>query len=139
MRFDILARPVKIGTRTAPNRLVNQPMECNDADASGNPTELTLERYRRLAEGGAGMITVESLSVSPRSRARLCSRLSPQARTRAPSRSMSPLKKGWTIWGASIELGALPCLLESCPQFCAIPHVRVGLDTGPIQSAKGVL
>lgn len=70
MQLDILAKPVKIGNRTAPNRLVNQPMECNDGDASGNPTELTLERYRRLAQGGAGMITMESLSVSPHSRAR---------------------------------------------------------------------
>ena len=70
MHLDILASPVKIGNRTAPNRWVNQPMECNDGDADGNPTELTLERYRRLARGGAGMITVESLSISPQSRAR---------------------------------------------------------------------
>ena len=71
MSTDILARPLTIGSRIAPNRLVNHPMECNDADSMGNPTELTLKRYRRLARGGAGMITVESLSVSPRSRGRV--------------------------------------------------------------------
>ncbi|MBW2058802.1 MAG: 2,4-dienoyl-CoA reductase [Deltaproteobacteria bacterium] len=54
----------------APNRIVNQPMECNDADDSGSPTELTLRRYRRLAEGGAGVIFVESLTISYESRAR---------------------------------------------------------------------
>ena len=70
MDLKALSNSIKIGNRTAPNRLVNQPMECNDADASGNPSDLTLERYRNLAIGGAGMITVESLSISPRSRAR---------------------------------------------------------------------
>ena len=70
MSFDILASPLKIGRKTAPNRFVNHPMECNDSDASGNPTELTLKRYRDLAKGGAGIITVESLTVTSRSRSR---------------------------------------------------------------------
>jgi 2,4-dienoyl-CoA reductase-like NADH-dependent reductase (Old Yellow Enzyme family) len=70
MDLNVLSSPMKIGNRTAPNRLVTQPMECNDGDENGNPSDLTRTRYRRLAEGGAGMITVESLSVSSRSRAR---------------------------------------------------------------------
>jgi 2,4-dienoyl-CoA reductase-like NADH-dependent reductase (Old Yellow Enzyme family) len=45
-------------------------MECDDGDASGNPTELTLRRYRNLAEGGAGIIVVESLTLTYESRAR---------------------------------------------------------------------
>ncbi len=70
MSYERLASPIKIGKKTAPNRWVNHPMECNDADDSGNPTDLTLKRYQKLAEGGAGIITVESLSISPQSRAR---------------------------------------------------------------------
>jgi 2,4-dienoyl-CoA reductase-like NADH-dependent reductase (Old Yellow Enzyme family) len=70
MNLEILSSPIKIGKKTAPNRIVNQPMECNDADASGNPTELTLRRYRNLAEGGAGIIVVESLTLTYESRAR---------------------------------------------------------------------
>ena len=70
MPFDILFTPIQIGQKTAVNRLVNQPMESNDADERGKPTELTFDRYRRLAEGGAGMIIVESLTISSRSRAR---------------------------------------------------------------------
>lgn len=66
----MIEEPIPIGKKTAPNRIVNQPMECNDADEQGNPSELTLERYRRLAEGGAGVIFVEALSVHPESRAR---------------------------------------------------------------------
>ncbi len=54
----------------AANRIVNQPMECNDGDSEGNPTQLTFQRYRNLAEGGAGIIVVESLTLSYESRAR---------------------------------------------------------------------
>jgi len=70
MNLQILSSPIKIGKKVAPNRIVNQPMECNDGDASGNPTELTLRRYRNLAEGGAGIIVVESLTLTYESRAR---------------------------------------------------------------------
>jgi len=68
--MSILDSPVKIGEKTAPNRIVNQPMECNDADGVGNPTELTFNRYRKLAEGRAGIIIVEALTISRESRAR---------------------------------------------------------------------
>jgi len=70
MTLEMLSQPIKIGNRIAPNRFVNQPMECNDGDASGNPTDFTFKRYRRLAEGGAGIIVVESLTISYESRAR---------------------------------------------------------------------
>ncbi len=70
MNVEMLSSPIRIGSRVAPNRIVNQPMECNDGDASGNPTELTFRRYRSLAEGGAGIIFVESLTLSYESRAR---------------------------------------------------------------------
>jgi 2,4-dienoyl-CoA reductase-like NADH-dependent reductase (Old Yellow Enzyme family) len=66
----VIAEPIKIGMKAAPNRIVNQPMECNDADEVGNPTELTFNRYRKLAEGGAGIIIVEALTISRESRAR---------------------------------------------------------------------
>ena len=68
--MTILGSPVKIGNRIAPNRIVNQPMECNDADEQGNPTELTFGRYRKLAEGGAGIIFLEAITITPESRAR---------------------------------------------------------------------
>jgi 2,4-dienoyl-CoA reductase-like NADH-dependent reductase (Old Yellow Enzyme family) len=54
----MLGESLKIGAKTAPNRIVNQPMECNDADEVGNPTELTFDRYRQLAQGRAGIIFV---------------------------------------------------------------------------------
>jgi 2,4-dienoyl-CoA reductase-like NADH-dependent reductase (Old Yellow Enzyme family) len=70
MQAKTLSTPIPIGKKTAPNRFVNHPMECNDADTSGNPTDLTLKRYRLLAEGGAGMIMAESMTISPESRSR---------------------------------------------------------------------
>lgn len=66
----MLAEPIQIGKKIAPNRIVNQPMECNDADEIGNPTEQSLARYRKLAEGGAGIIFVEALTITRESRAR---------------------------------------------------------------------
>ena len=68
--MTILDSAVKIGEKSAPNRIVNQPMECNDADEQGNPTELTFSRYRKLAEGGAGIIFLEALTITQESRAR---------------------------------------------------------------------
>ncbi|MBW1659178.1 MAG: NADH:flavin oxidoreductase [Deltaproteobacteria bacterium] len=65
-----LSTPLKIGNKAAPNRIVAQPMECNNADADGNPTDLTFERYRRLAEGEWGILTFEALTVAYESRAR---------------------------------------------------------------------
>jgi len=59
-----------VGPKVAPNRLVNQPMECNDADPNGDPSELTRKRYRMLAEGRAGIIHIESASIMPGSLAR---------------------------------------------------------------------
>ena len=70
MNLVMLSSPIQIGKITAPNRIVNQPMECNDGDASGNPTELTFRRYCNLAEGGAGIIFVESLTLTYETRAR---------------------------------------------------------------------
>lgn len=68
--MDILGSPIQIGQKIAPNRIVNQPMECNDADEVGNPTDLTFDRYRQLSQGGAGIIFVESLTITHESRAR---------------------------------------------------------------------
>ena len=70
MKLELLPSPIKIGSRLATNRIVNQPMECNDGDSVGNPTDLAFQRYRQLAEGGAGIIVVESLTITYESRAR---------------------------------------------------------------------
>ena len=66
-RLDLLLSPFAIGARRAPNRLVAQPMEANDAAANGAPSERVLQRYLRLAEGAWGVVFVESTYVSARS------------------------------------------------------------------------
>ncbi len=66
----MLSSPIRVGKKMAPNRIVNQPMECNDGDDQGMPTDLTFQRYRRLAEGRAGIIVVESMTLSYESRSR---------------------------------------------------------------------
>jgi len=59
-----------IGDRKAPNRVVHQPMECNDS-FNGFPSELTFKRYRRLAEAKAGITVIESTAVVSSSRSRV--------------------------------------------------------------------
>lgn len=59
----VLKEPVRIGDRSAPNRLCVHPMEGCDAGSGGVPGELTLRRYRRYAEGGFGLIWVEATAV----------------------------------------------------------------------------
>jgi 2,4-dienoyl-CoA reductase-like NADH-dependent reductase (Old Yellow Enzyme family) len=68
---DILLSPVRVGTRTAKNRFFIQAMECTDADREGNPSDLTYQRYENLFRGGAGMITLEAITITGESRSRL--------------------------------------------------------------------
>lgn len=66
---DILMEKLQLGTRTIPNRLAVHPMEGADANSDGTPGELTLRRYQRYAEGGAGLIWLEAVAVNESGRA----------------------------------------------------------------------
>lgn len=68
---SLLGEPVRVGGRILPNRVCAQPMEGCDADANGAPGEWTFCRYRRLAEGGFGLIWLEATAVEA------CGRSSP--------------------------------------------------------------
>jgi 2,4-dienoyl-CoA reductase-like NADH-dependent reductase (Old Yellow Enzyme family) len=57
---SILGEQIAIGSKTAPNRLACQAMEGCDGNADGTPAELTYRRYKRLAEGGSGIIWFEA-------------------------------------------------------------------------------
>jgi len=70
MNTQMISTPIRVGKKEAPNRIVFQPMECNDADATGDPSDLSIKRYRRFAEGGAGVIFTESITITSESRAR---------------------------------------------------------------------
>ena len=61
--LSVLGKSLTIGNHTIPNRLVCQAMEGCDGTPDGRPGELTLRRYDRFAEGGAGLIWVEATAV----------------------------------------------------------------------------
>ncbi|MBD3253517.1 MAG: flavin oxidoreductase/NADH oxidase [Candidatus Lokiarchaeota archaeon] len=61
---DILKKPIKTLYLNIPNRLSIQPMEGFDATLNGSPGELTMRRYLRYANSGAGLIWVEATAVS---------------------------------------------------------------------------
>lgn len=65
----VLATEFSINSKTAPNRIVCQAMEGCDGTLSGTPGELTERRYKRLAEGGAGIIWFEATAVMAEGRA----------------------------------------------------------------------
>ena len=68
---EILLSPIKIGTRTSENRFFSQAMECTDADAEGNPSDLTYARYENLFRGEAGMVSLEAITITDKNRGRL--------------------------------------------------------------------
>lgn len=70
MAYEKLLEPIKVGPRTLQNRFFIQAMETNMEDPTGNPSENTTNRYIDLAQGEAGLITLEAISVTRESRAR---------------------------------------------------------------------
>ena len=66
---DILFEKVKCGSLELDNRLAIQPMEGCDGTADGSPDEQTFARYKRFAEGGAGLIWLEAVAVVQEGRA----------------------------------------------------------------------
>lgn len=66
---ETLKKPVQGDGFVLKNPMLIQPMEGCDADATGAPTDWTLRRYRRFAQGGAGVVWVEAISVLAKGRA----------------------------------------------------------------------
>ncbi|MCL2814455.1 MAG: flavin oxidoreductase/NADH oxidase [Oscillospiraceae bacterium] len=66
--LSALSKPLEIGGRTIPNRIVYQPMEGADSHTDGSPGEGTVERYKNFARGGPGIIWVEAVPVLPEAR-----------------------------------------------------------------------
>ena len=67
--ISVLSESYKIGNKTVPNRLACQAMEGCDGTSDGRPDELTKRRYKRFAEGGAGIIWFEATAVLEEGRA----------------------------------------------------------------------
>ena len=61
--------PLVIEGRNIPNRFCIQPMEGCDGLPDGSPSELTVRKYRRFAEGGAGMLWLEATAVAEQGKA----------------------------------------------------------------------
>lgn len=64
-----LGDSVKVGNITVPNRIAIQPMEGCDGTADGVPDELTIRRYDRFAESGAGLVWAEAVAIVEEGRA----------------------------------------------------------------------
>ena len=67
--IEPLGKQASIEGKTVPNALCVNPMEGHDADTDGGPSGLTFRRYRRFAEGGAGIIWLEATAVTENGKA----------------------------------------------------------------------
>ncbi len=67
--ISVLGKKLTIGNKATPNRLACQAMEGCDGNYDGTPGELTLRRYERFSEGGAGLIWYEATAVMNEGRA----------------------------------------------------------------------
>lgn len=59
---------LQICKKTICNRVVLQPMEGCDCNTDGSPSELTVEKYKKAARSGAGLIWFEANAVCPEGR-----------------------------------------------------------------------
>lgn len=64
----MLHTPYRLGGYTFPNRVVLQPMEGCDCLENGAPSELTVAKYIKAAQSGAGLIWFEANAVCPEGR-----------------------------------------------------------------------
>jgi 2,4-dienoyl-CoA reductase-like NADH-dependent reductase (Old Yellow Enzyme family) len=62
MSQEVLFTPLKIGGKTAPNRITINAMECCDALENGDPSPATYTRYENLFRGKAGTVVLEAIT-----------------------------------------------------------------------------
>ena len=70
MSVEWLSKPIRVGKKTAPNRIVYQPTEANNCDAEGSPTAFTVKKYLDIARGAPGIMHIESIDVTLATQAR---------------------------------------------------------------------
>ena len=93
MKIEYLSRPLAIGAKTAPNRLVYQPTESNNCDEEGSPTRHTLDKYLAIARGGPGIIHIESIDVTLKTQARSNRMLLLDRNLKAQERLVAEIRK----------------------------------------------
>jgi 2,4-dienoyl-CoA reductase-like NADH-dependent reductase (Old Yellow Enzyme family) len=95
----VLTGPAGLAGREIPNRLAVLPMEGADAGPDGAPSETTRRRYRRYAEGGAGLVWCEAAAVNSEGRSNPRQLLLTEANVGGFARLVDDMraaaKKGW--------------------------------------------
>ncbi len=59
MKFPALFTPGRIGAVEIPNRILKSPQSTATSNSDGTVSQRTVNHYRRLGEGGAGLVMVE--------------------------------------------------------------------------------
>jgi 2,4-dienoyl-CoA reductase-like NADH-dependent reductase (Old Yellow Enzyme family) len=61
--LSVITKPKLVANKEIGNAFVALPMEGNDSQPDGSPSELTYRRYRRFASGGSAIIWMEATAV----------------------------------------------------------------------------
>ncbi len=107
----VFAKPLRIGGKTAANRICYQAMEGCDGTADGSPDVLTLRRYERFAKGGPGIIWFEATAVLPEARAN--------------PRQLYITKENVCAFSQAVEMIRSVCMRENGYEpliFCQLTH-----------------
>ncbi len=67
-RQNMINDAIQIDNTNVLNRVVLQPMEGCDCSLDGSPSDLTVEKYKKAAQSGAGLIWFEACAVCPEGR-----------------------------------------------------------------------
>ena len=59
----MIKNSIIVGNKKIENRVVLQPMEGCDCNLDGSPSQLTVEKYKKAARSGAGLVWFEANAV----------------------------------------------------------------------------
>jgi 2,4-dienoyl-CoA reductase-like NADH-dependent reductase (Old Yellow Enzyme family)/thioredoxin reductase len=122
MALDALFRPGQIGSLSIKNRVVKSPQTTALSNQDGTVTERLVNHYRRLAEGGVGLIIVEYTYVDDDASKSIHAQLGISRREHIPG-------LGWLVDEVHAAGAKVGIQLEHCGR-------QKFLGTAPIKSAS---
>lgn len=121
---SVLFTPATIGTLTLPNRVIKSPQTTALANQDGTITRRSVNHYKRLAEGGVGLVLVEYTYVDDDASKSIHAQVGISRREHIPG-------LGWLVDEVHAAGAKIGIQLEHCGR-------QRFLGTAPIKSASAV-
>ena len=121
MALDSLFTPGRIGTLEIKNRVIKSPQTTATCNPDGTVTQRTVNHYKRLAEGGVGLILVEYTYIDDDASKSIHGQLGISRRDHVPGH-------GWLVDQVHAAGAKIGLQIEHCGR-------QKFLGTAPIKSA----